>query len=121
MAAVPLDPGKLYKGPLYFLVDRACGSSCESMLEIFKAHPRTRVIGENTAGAIHFCPVDEHLVLPNSQIHVEMSDQYNHYADGRFVEKNGYAPDVRVPAGQDAMAVALDLLQKALDQAVPAP
>ncbi len=32
------------------------------------------------------------------------------FSDGRWVEKVGYSPDVRVTAGGDALTVALDRL-----------
>lgn len=111
--AVKLDKKKLYGRPLLILQDGNCASSCESIIEMFKAHPRARTVGENTAGMVHFCPTGT-LVLPNSRIFVLMGTQYNKYKDGRFIEKKGYAPDVRVEPGADALDAAVKVLEKDL-------
>lgn len=107
-----LDEERIFPGPIYLLIDRVCASSCESMVEMFESHPNAKTVGEATTGTIHFCPQNQHLVLPHSQLHIDMSNQYNRYADGRFIEKTGYAPAIRVLPGQDALAVALESLRR---------
>ena len=34
---------------------------------------------------------------------VRVSISFNRYYDGRFIEKIGIAPDIKVPPGEDAM------------------
>jgi hypothetical protein len=95
--------------PIMVLVDSRCGSSCESSAEALRAHPRTRLVGERTAGYIHFGNGGV-LVLPGSQVLVYLPTKYNAYADGAFYDKVGFTPDVEVPAGADPHAVALEQL-----------
>ena len=86
-------------------------SACESLLDYFEGHPYSRRVGENTAGMLHFGN-EGFVLLPNSQISVQMATDFWKYKDGRFVERIGYAPHFRVEPGQDALNVALELLRQ---------
>jgi C-terminal processing protease CtpA/Prc len=96
------ESSKSIRKPIYILTDRECISSCESTTDFFEFNPLAKRIGENTGGYIHFGNVG-YLVLKNSGIAVRMASTFNTYADGRFVEKIGIAPTIRVPSGQDAL------------------
>jgi len=51
--------------------------------------------------------------LKNSGINLQMAMSYNTYFDGRFIEKKGIIPKIRVPAGKDALEYAWnDFLNK---------
>lgn len=90
-----------YQKPIYILMDRECGSSCESTIDFFEFHPFVKRVGENTGGFIHFGNVG-YVILPNSRIDVQIPTHYNEYYDKRFVERVGIKPDIKVPSGVDA-------------------
>ena len=62
-------------------------------------------MGENTVGSIHFGN-NGTVVLKNSGVFAYISISYNQYYDGRFIEKIGITPKIKVPSGQDAMSYA---------------
>jgi hypothetical protein len=93
--------------PIYVLVDRRCGSSCESGMEVLAQLTNATTVGENTAGTIHFGNIGK-LVMPASAIVVQIASQFTRYANGTFVEGAGFAPDVAVPPGADALDVTLE-------------
>lgn len=99
-----------YEGRVVLLVDRRCGSSCETGVEVLRQLPGAVVIGENTAGALHSGNAGR-LLLPNSKLLVMIPMHTVRYEDGRFLERVGLAPDVRVPAGEDALERALAYLR----------
>ncbi len=99
--------------PVVVLTDARCGSSCENAVYLFRQLPDTTVIGENTSGAIHTGQAGR-LVLPNSKTVVVIATQFVHFADGRFLEKIGFSPDIPVQPGDDAMSVALEHLRSRL-------
>jgi C-terminal processing protease CtpA/Prc len=86
-------------------MDGICGSSCESTINAFEWHSYVKMVGENTAGCVHFGNIG-YILLPNSRIEVQIPTQYSEYFDHRFIEKVGISPDIKVPAGQDAYAAA---------------
>ena len=93
--------------PIYVLIDRNCGSSCELTLEALENLPTLQTVGENTLGIVQFGNVGV-LHLPSSHIVVRLSTQGARYKDGRQVEKIGYAPKWKSPQGIDALNFALD-------------
>jgi hypothetical protein len=108
----PFDPKRGYTQRIYILVDRKTESSGESTLAILRTHPKAKVIGENTYGAIHFGNQGL-MVLPESGITVRMGTHYLEDKDGKYYEVVGYPPDVRTPQGEDAINwVKADLARK---------
>lgn len=107
------DRTKAYTKPIVVLTDHGCASSCESTLETLLLHPQVVSIGENTAGYMHFGNVGL-VVLPKSQIMVQMATDFWKYKDGRFLEGVGYNPKIQVQPGIDALKIAKDYLQKEL-------
>jgi hypothetical protein len=95
--------------PIVVLIDAGCASACESALEALELHPHVLTVGENTSGSVHFGNMGI-LVLPNSQIVVQMATDFWQFHDGRFVEKVGYAPKIRAAGNEDALDVALGKL-----------
>lgn len=99
--------GQPFVRPVYILVDAGCASSCESLLEFFESNPNVRTVGEPTAGSVHFGNMGV-LILPASQVIVQMATDFWRYKDGRFIEKIGYKPQVSVSqSGVDALSIAL--------------
>ncbi|MCP4912776.1 MAG: hypothetical protein GY909_06630 [Oligoflexia bacterium] len=96
-----------FKGSLYILVDNLCGSSCESSMEILSKHPRAKIVGEQTAGKYHFGNVAT-LILPISKISIVLASKYNKYRDGKNIDKKGFFPNIKVPAGKNALEYALN-------------
>ena len=90
---------------VYILFDADCGSSCESTIDFFEFNTLVKTVGQNSAGYIHFGN-NGNVILKNSGIRVQMAISYNSYQDGRFIEKIGITPDIRVPSGKNAMAFA---------------
>ena len=95
-----------YEGRTFVLVDRACGSSCENAVDLWRRIPRVTSVGEHTAGAIHFGNAGR-VRLPHSRIVVQLGTQCTRFGNGQFFEKIGFPPDVAVRAGKDALDVAL--------------
>lgn len=90
-----------YKKPIYILMDRSCGSSCEFTIAAFEWHSYAKKVGENTNGTFHFSNAGV-TVLPNSKFKIIIPSQYSEYYDKRFIERIGLSADVKVVPGEDA-------------------
>jgi len=90
-----------FNKPIYILMDKECGSSCEFTIAALEAHAQMKKVGENTSGTFHFSNSGI-AVLPNSKIKVMVPSQFSEYYDKRFFERIGIAPDIKVPPGEDA-------------------
>jgi hypothetical protein len=99
------DLAKSVQKPIYILMDADCGSSCESTIDAFEYNPLVKTVGENTSGYVHFGN-NGLVILKNSGVEIQMAMSYNSYVDGRFVEKKGLTPKIKVPSGADAMKYA---------------
>lgn len=91
-----------YRGNVYVLVNRKTASSGESTAEALRAIKNVKLVGENTAGYIHFGNKGQ-FQLPHSKLIVSMGTHFTPYKDGRFLEKIGISPDLIVPKGVDAL------------------
>ncbi len=96
------DISKSIQKPIYILIDGDCASSCESTVDFFEYNTLVKTVGENTAGYIHFGN-NGSVFLKNSGIQLQMAMSYNSYLDGRFIEKTGITPKIKVPKGKNAM------------------
>lgn len=112
------DASHGYDRPIYVLVDHGCASSCESIVELLRAHPRVTFVGENTGGFVHFGNLGL-LVLPGSRVFVQIPSDYWRLRGGRYVERVGYAPDVRVAPGKDALEVVLRVFEESQRRPTP--
>lgn len=108
----PFNPKAGYNKPVYILIDGGTASSAEGGFARFLSHPKVKIFGTNTGGYIHYGDAVP-LVLPRSRIAVSIPTTFRTFSDGRFLEKVGYTPDVRVPDGQDALQVAFADLARA--------
>jgi hypothetical protein len=102
-----VDLSHAFRSPVYVLVDRDCGSSCELTLEALEKLPNVITVGENTTGVVKYGNVGA-LYLPASHIVIRIPTQGANYEDGRQVEKIGYAPKWKVPSGTDALSFTLN-------------
>lgn len=107
------DPSKGYNGPIRILIDSGCASACEAGFAHMQSHPNVKSYGVNTKGAYHYGDTKP-LVLPRSNILVGIPISYRKFSDGRFIEKKGYEPDVKVVDGDDALQVVIQHLKKDL-------
>ena len=98
----PIAGRHAYTGKVYVLINRNTASSGESTTDYLGALPFAKVVGENSAGAIHFGTMGL-IELPNSKIVISLGIDYLAYRDGSFHELTGINPSVRVPDGQDAL------------------
>lgn len=105
------EPVTGYKKPIYILMDRSCGSSCEFSIAAFEWNKYVKKIGENTNGTFHFSNAGL-VVLPNSKIKVIIPTQYSEYYDRRFIERIGLTPDFAASPGDDAYEVAKKIIIK---------
>lgn len=103
------DPVTGFKKPIYILMDRSCGSSCEFTIAAFEWHKHVIRVGENTNGTFHFSNAGI-AVLPNSKVKVFVPSQYSEYHDRRFIERIGLIPNIRVSPGLDAYDVAKTMI-----------
>jgi hypothetical protein len=110
-AAEPFDSKKGFDHPIYVLADRLTGSSAESSLAMLRTHPRAKVIGENTAGAIHFGNQGE-AALQESGITFLMGTHFVEDIHQAYYEVVGYPPDIRVKPGASAITTLKTELRK---------
>lgn len=96
------DYNKSIKKPIYILIDAECASSCESTTDFFEYNTLVKTVGENTAGYVHFGN-NGIVILINSGIMLQLAISYNNYVDGRFIEKTGITPKIKVPAGKNVL------------------
>lgn len=106
-----VDRKVAFQQPVYVLVDRSCASACETTLQVLEYIPSRILVGENTMGAVEYGDLGR-VVLPNSKINVTVATMKVEFRDGRHPEKVGYAPDVRVEEGGDALDTALTEILK---------
>lgn len=105
-----LDSITGYKKPIYILMDRVCSSACEYTIAAFQWNSYVKRVGENTNGTFHFSNAGV-AVLPNSKFKIYIPTQYTEYYDQRFIERIGFAPDIKVPPGKDAYEVVKKLIK----------
>lgn len=83
-----------YSSRIIILIDSSCASSCETVVEKMTTHKNVLVVGENTAGALHFSNAMT-LMLPNSGIIAKIPTLYHEYEfDGE--EGKGYSPEYQI-------------------------
>lgn len=108
-----IDSSKVYNRPIMVLIDNACSSACESVLDYLEGLPGLKKVGQNTGGFVHFGNMGK-LVLPNSRIMISIATDFWEYKDHRYVEKIGYCPDIKVENGINALDIAKNELEKIL-------
>lgn len=102
-----IDLANVIQFPVYVLIDKGCGSSCELTVEALEKLQAVQTIGENTTGVVQYGNVGG-VYLSKSHIVIRLPTQGAIYADQRQVEKSGYTPKVRVTPGTDALEFTLN-------------
>jgi len=102
-----VDLANAIQFPVYVLIDKHCGSSCELTLEAFEKLPSIQTVGENTTGVVQYGNVGA-LYLPKSHLVIRLPTQGAIYADQRQVEKTGYSPRWKIAPGTDALEYTLN-------------
>jgi C-terminal processing protease CtpA/Prc len=80
---------------------------------MFEKHPNAKTVGERTSGHVHYGNLGR-LWLRGSNVIVGIPTQRRVFEDGRSVEKVGYAPQIPVAPGGDALEAALSDIQQFL-------
>ena len=104
------DPQKVFRHRFFVLIDRQCASACETTLQALEGLPGRVLVGENTYGAVAYGQVGM-VILPHSHVAVQLAMRATIYRDERNPEKVGYAPQIEVPPGQDALTAVLSRLR----------
>ncbi len=94
-----------FAGQIFALVDSNTASSGEWTALYLQQHPNTVIIGEKTAGMVHFGNSGL-LRLPHSQLEITLCMKINEFVDGRFFEKVGITPNI-VLQNQDSLEYVL--------------
>ncbi len=82
-----------YRGRLLLVVDRGCGSACETAVLLARQLPRALVVGENTEGAMKVGEL-RHYRLPESHVWISLGMRAHTDPEGRFEESRGFLPDL---------------------------
>ncbi|MDR1071245.1 MAG: hypothetical protein LBL21_01220 [Rickettsiales bacterium] len=90
--------------PIYILTDGRVASSGELFLTLMSHHPFAKRVGANTRGCEIYGYISR-AVLPYSGIIIKVGNVYRELEAGN-IEMKGYAPDIRVPDGEDALGAA---------------
>ena len=104
------DAKKAIKKPIFILIDKACASSCESIIADFKGHPYAKLVGENSGGFVQFGNMGQ-LLLKKSGVIVQMASDFWQYKDRKWREFVGFTPDIKIPKGTDAYKATLKLVE----------
>jgi hypothetical protein len=83
-----------YNSKIVLLIDSACASSCETIVEKLSSHPNSVLLGQNTMGALHFSNAVT-FMLPNSGVIAKVPTLFHKY-ELDASEGVGYAPDVKL-------------------------
>ncbi|MCL2629811.1 MAG: S41 family peptidase [Alphaproteobacteria bacterium] len=96
--------------PVYILTDSISASAPEFFITKMSRHPYMTIVGENTNGCEIYGNVN-YTVLPYSRIVFQVGMVHRELEVGN-IECKGYAPDIRVPEGEDAFDYAVDDFMK---------
>jgi hypothetical protein len=97
-----------FNSDIFVLIDPTTVSSGEWTALYLKKHPKTKIIGENTYGMIHFGNTG-YLELPNSKLAISLCMKVNEFTDRSFYEKSGVPPDITI-SGEDTLEYTLSNL-----------
>lgn len=110
LTPAPLDKSKIFAQAIYVLIDAGCASACETTIQVLESLPQRILVGQNTLGAVEYGEMGR-VLMPNSKVSVTLTTMSVEFKDKRHPEKIGYAPDILVKAGGDALAEAIESIQ----------
>jgi hypothetical protein len=96
-----------YRGRVFVLIDRQCGSSGESAAHMLREGLKATLVGERTAGLREYGNV-RMLVLPRTQLVSQFATKRNYFATP--IEAVGTPADVYLPP---------ELMQKPVEELIP--
>ncbi len=82
-----------YRGRLMVVVDRGCGSACETAVLLARQIPGALVVGENTEGTMKVGELRWYR-LPESGVWISLGMRAHRDPEERFREGFGFAPDL---------------------------
>lgn len=82
-----------YAGRFILLIDRGCGSACETSVLLARQLEGAVIVGENTEGVMKVGELRWYQ-LPNSRVWISLGHRSHHDPFEGFRESYGYAPDV---------------------------
>lgn len=82
-----------YRGRLIVIVDRGCGSACETAVLLARQIPGALIVGENTEGAMKVGELRWYR-LPESGVWISLGMRVHRDPEGRFEEGRGFLPDL---------------------------
>lgn len=99
-----------YRGTAYLLMDKHTGSAAEFFIELMDAAFEIIKIGTPTSGTTQFGNIG-YAILPATKIYVQMGISYSETRYG-MIETKGIPPDVFVTKDNNALDIALNLIDK---------
>ena len=95
------------------MMDRGCGSSCESFVQVAEQSEKVTTIGQNSAGVSDYGNLHT-IVGPCGRFQMSYpTSRYCRVDEGRGIDFIGIDPDVRVGEEEDWLEVANGIFQKA--------
>lgn len=82
-----------YRGRVILVVDRGCGSACETSVLLARQLEGAVIVGENTEGVMKVGELRWYR-LPNSGVWISLGHRSHHDPFEGFRESYGYAPDL---------------------------
>lgn len=82
-----------YAGRFILLIDRGCGSACETSVLLARQLEGAVIVGENTEGVMKVGELRWYQ-LPNSRVWISLGHRHHHDPFEGFRESYGYAPDI---------------------------
>lgn len=83
-----------FQSQVILITDSGCASGCETIVEKLSAHPKVKIIGGHTAGALHYSNAMS-LILPNSGIWIAIPTRREKF-EKDAPEGYGYSPNVAI-------------------------
>lgn len=104
--------GLAFKGHIWLLIDQASFSASEELIQNLKDNDFVTLVGTRTGGngIIITSPAMVPFALPNTGIICQYDAFYTLNSDGSCNSLEGTPPDVEIKQGEDAMQVALEII-----------
>lgn len=81
-----------FQSQVILIIDSGCASACETIVEKLSAHPKVKIIGAHTYGALHYSNAMS-LILPNSGIWISIPTR-REKLEKDAPEGYGYSPNL---------------------------
>ncbi len=88
---------KVYKQPVYILVNEKSFSAATVFTSAFKGLPNVKIVGVTTDGS---SGNSKKMYLKNSKVRVKVSTMLSFQRNGKTLDGNGTVPDIIIPANE---------------------